>query len=68
MTAECGCMVLTIKDLLGHTDHMIKYCPLHAAAPELLEALLEISRHSLSPPTIRNIAYVASRKATGAQP
>ena len=40
MTEKCGCVVTTYKthDFLL-SDYKIDFCPLHAAAPLLLEAL-----------------------------
>ena len=44
---KCGCRLMTVEECLlerGHfspkdQDYGIKYCPMHAAAPEMLDAL-----------------------------
>jgi hypothetical protein len=47
---KCGCRLMTVEECLlerGHfspkeQDYGIKYCPMHAAAPKLLDVAREI--------------------------
>ena len=46
--ADCGCRItglVTTPD--GQNHHMIEYCSLHKAAPELYEALLAIKERCI---------------------
>ncbi len=86
----CGCGILGTPRLEGygsdytliqHYDNLhIKFCPLHGAAPALLEALREIAKgkgaYDLDPlihcantvESMRSIARAAIAQATGRKP
>lgn len=36
---SCGCEVRVFSGTYGHQDVKLKYCPKHAAAPEMYDAL-----------------------------
>lgn len=62
---HCGCepRVSLNEGTYGMTS--IAYCSLHAAAPELLEALEQIVHDRLDPGDMWKIARAALAKATG---
>ena len=68
----CGCRVLVARDDLGERRDSV-YCQLHAAAPELLEALTAIEqifdgRQPIGVPGAVMMARAAIRAATGVEP
>lgn len=64
---NCGCVGLRVNN-----DTIIKHCPLHAAAPKLLEALVDLlawaniqDHHSAQAVSIRGQAWAAIAAAKG---
>ena len=54
---DCGCKIVTLGNKSMGTDHFeIEYCPMHAAAPEMVEAMdhyVHFSmRHTFTEPTL----------------
>lgn len=58
-TSPCSCWIK--RD--GNVERIV-YCPTHAAAPELMAALVQIER--ISDSMVRRIAGAAIRKTEGA--
>ncbi len=42
-TKDCDCVAYSRLDMHEHEKYGIQYCPLHAAAPEMLAALKQVA-------------------------
>ncbi len=54
VTADCGCLLS--RDHCGSGDPAVILCPLHAAAPELAEALADLVGSLQSDASIQEVA------------